>query len=160
MKLKFAFAALLAASSFSAMAADQTVTISTGAATNFYGITTPTEGLLDGGSDTISFVGLDEGTYSVKLSFSSLDASITSATLNGVTGFLHTDSISFGSFKYTSLSPFTLVLNGTLDAGATAAAYSGQINVTAVPEPETYAMMLGGLGLVGFMARRRKSKAA
>ena len=29
--------------------------------------------------------------------------------------------------------------------------------VAAVPEPETYAMMLAGLGLVGFMARRRKS---
>ncbi|WP_086146580.1 PEP-CTERM sorting domain-containing protein [Janthinobacterium sp. GW458P] len=29
--------------------------------------------------------------------------------------------------------------------------------VAAVPEPETYAMMLAGLGLVGFMARRRKA---
>lgn len=28
---------------------------------------------------------------------------------------------------------------------------------TAVPEPETYAMMLAGLGLVGFAARRRKA---
>lgn len=27
----------------------------------------------------------------------------------------------------------------------------------AVPEPETYALMLGGLGLVGWMARRRKA---
>jgi hypothetical protein len=26
-----------------------------------------------------------------------------------------------------------------------------------VPEPETYAMLLAGLGLVGFMARRRKA---
>jgi hypothetical protein len=31
-------------------------------------------------------------------------------------------------------------------------------NVTAVPEPESYAMMLGGLGLMGLLARRRKAK--
>ncbi|WP_348698269.1 FxDxF family PEP-CTERM protein [Duganella fentianensis] len=30
------------------------------------------------------------------------------------------------------------------------------VNVSAVPEPETYAMMLAGLGLIGFAARRRK----
>ena len=30
----------------------------------------------------------------------------------------------------------------------------------AVPEPETYAMLLAGLGLTGFVARRRKAKAA
>ncbi|MCS0612217.1 FxDxF family PEP-CTERM protein [Massilia kyonggiensis] len=29
--------------------------------------------------------------------------------------------------------------------------------VSAVPEPQTYAMMLGGLGLLGFMARRKRS---
>mgnify|MGYP003342308399 FL=1 len=33
-------------------------------------------------------------------------------------------------------------------------------NLSAVPEPETYAMMLAGLGLLGFAARRRKQNAA
>lgn len=33
----------------------------------------------------------------------------------------------------------------------------GLSNVQAVPEPETYAMLLAGLGLIGFTARRRKT---
>lgn len=33
-------------------------------------------------------------------------------------------------------------------------------NVSAIPEPESYAMMIAGLGLLGFAARRRKQKAA
>nr|WP_307722124.1 PEP-CTERM sorting domain-containing protein [Duganella callida] len=32
------------------------------------------------------------------------------------------------------------------------------LDISAVPEPETYAMLLGGLALVGF-ARRRASRA-
>ena len=34
--------------------------------------------------------------------------------------------------------------------------YRISASVTAVPEPETYALMLAGLGMVGFMASRRK----
>lgn len=34
----------------------------------------------------------------------------------------------------------------------------GITSVTAVPEPETYAMMLAGLGLIGAIARRRRTK--
>jgi len=35
---------------------------------------------------------------------------------------------------------------------------SPSVTVTAVPEPETYAMMLAGLGLIGGIAHRRKQK--
>ena len=40
--------------------------------------------------------------------------------------------------------------NATLDFGQTGGV------ISAVPEPETYAMLLAGLGLIGFSARRRK----
>ncbi|MDP2070721.1 FxDxF family PEP-CTERM protein [Methylotenera sp.] len=36
--------------------------------------------------------------------------------------------------------------------------YLGGVSVAAVPEPETYAMLLAGLGLIGFAARRRKTQ--
>lgn len=41
--------------------------------------------------------------------------------------------------------------------GTIGAAYAGTISASAVPEPETYAMMMAGLGLMGFVAKRRKS---
>ncbi len=48
----------------------------------------------------------------------------------------------------------------TLDAAAAGTSIRGvsfaPTNIAAVPEPETYGMMLGGLGLIGFIARRRK----
>ena len=37
------------------------------------------------------------------------------------------------------------------------AAFGGAVTLVPVPEPETYGLMLGGLGLLGFLARRRKS---
>ena len=45
----------------------------------------------------------------------------------------------------------SLVFSSTQDAFEVA-----RFSITAVPEPETYAMMLAGLGLMGFVARRRK----
>ena len=54
----------------------------------------------------------------------------------------------FGSTMYVG---FTGATGGT-DADQRITSFS----VSAVPEPETYAMMLAGLGLVGFAARRRK----
>jgi hypothetical protein len=44
--------------------------------------------------------------------------------------------------------------------GSYNATLSFYAEVTPVPEPETYAMMLAGLGLLGVMARRRKQAQA
>lgn len=49
-----------------------------------------------------------------------------------------------------SLSPF--------DPGAGNTATFTLTQVPTIPEPETYAMLLAGLGLMGYMARRRRSK--
>jgi hypothetical protein len=38
--------------------------------------------------------------------------------------------------------------------------YLSSMTVAAVPEPETYAMLMAGLGVIGFMSRRRKARKA
>ena len=48
---------------------------------------------------------------------------------------------------------------GTFTGGVTitsGAAVTGDAAIATIPEPETYAMMLAGLALIGFLARRRK----
>lgn len=61
-------------------------------------------------------------------------------------------------FKYTSTGGL-LRNNATQTAFATTFNLSntGVLTVTAVPEADSYAMMLAGLGLVGYMVRRRKA---
>ena len=44
----------------------------------------------------------------------------------------------------------------TPNSGFVWAVHDGDVGAGLVPEPETYAMLLAGLGLLGFMARRRK----
>jgi hypothetical protein len=48
--------------------------------------------------------------------------------------------------------------SGTSTPGTYIAVFD--VNVAAVPEPESYAMLLAGLGLLGFVARRRKQQEA
>ncbi len=50
-----------------------------------------------------------------------------------------------------------LELRGTQDTGSVTADYGAKFVATAVPEPETYALMLAGLAGIGLMVRRKAS---
>ncbi len=75
------------------------------------------------------------------------------------------DAVQFFPFKgivQTSFSNNSAQISNTLN-GFEVAEGGGSINflsVTPVPEPETYAMLIAGLGLVGFVASRRGRKQA
>jgi hypothetical protein len=52
---------------------------------------------------------------------------------------------------------YTLQIKGTV-AGLAGGSYAGVLNIAnPVPEAESYAMLLAGLGFMGFISRRRKS---
>lgn len=53
---------------------------------------------------------------------------------------------------------YKLVVFG--DKSIAPASYGGTITVTPIPEPEIYAMMAAGLGIMGWFGRRRKQQAA
>lgn len=88
------------------------------------------------------------------------DINFTSVTLNGVA--LTLTSAGPVDYAYTSeplylSGPLTLVVVGTSGANAS---YSGTFNMAVVPEPETYALLMAGLGVIGFVARRRRKESA
>ena len=56
-------------------------------------------------------------------------------------------------------SDYRFVVTGDV-TGSLGGGYGGVLQAAPVPEAETYAMMLAGLGLVGFMARRRTRMSA
>jgi len=55
---------------------------------------------------------------------------------------------------------YSLAVSGIAGAGAAGSSYQVQLNTAPVPEPHEWAMMLAGLGVVGWAARRRQATAA
>lgn len=74
---------------------------------------------------------------------------------NTLPGVHPTDSWSLSAYSLTSGS-YALKVDGKV-MGSGGGAFGGDLVVASVPEPETYGMMLAGLGVVGFLARRRKA---
>lgn len=82
------------------------------------------------------------------------DASTTSETFSGLSGVVAFETLSLNS-SFQNLTSVTVTANG---ANYVRALYDNfTVNTAAVPEPATYSMMLMGLGLIGFMASRKKS---
>jgi hypothetical protein len=109
------------------------------------------------GAAAISSVYFNPHTLSVAFPVSFTTFSLINQSNNQtVTGTIGPSYFAYlGAGGLTANTHYALNVIGTVSS-LTGGSYNGSITVTPVPEPQTWAMMLGGLGLIGFMSFRRR----
>ncbi len=120
------------------------------------------------GGQTISQIKFDYFTYyeSIYTTTSTNDwalwnglSLISSGTMSAIGGPVNTDKPVGDPFELDLTPGLYSALRLTFDNNTAMGFDNFSVTaVPAIPEPETYALMLAGLGVVGFMARRRKAK--
>lgn len=111
-------------------------------------------GYQDGVSVTLNFqTNLD--TYRISLSDVGTTQTTDFGTTTGLASY-HGFGLDGGGEYFTGFSIYTVPENARGFGLSTVAYGSVPAMTQPIPEPETYALMLAGLGVVGFVARRRK----
>lgn len=107
----------------------------------------------EGGASVISNF-LKGNVFNVAFTDFSLWDNTTSTLVGGGPTSGNLSTFDFGSISAVS-DVFRLHVEGDVGNLLKPAGYAGNLSISPVPEPETYAMLLAGLGLIGFSARRR-----
>ncbi|MYN29062.1 FxDxF family PEP-CTERM protein [Duganella levis] len=97
-------------------------------------------------SAVLSTIGFEPSQY---ITFSSVKLNGIALTLSN----LNPGVLAYTPSEFALSGPITLTVVGSSGGNAS---YSGTINLTVVPEPEGYALMLAGLGVVGYISRRKR----
>ena len=161
---------LLAAAATLALAgaasAAGTPTFSFDSATNSFTFGSNGIGANQAGSDTFTISNATTGLSEVPMYFYEGDLSGSGLSLMKVM-FGTTDvtgapkSTGWGDINSNAMVQLPITVTVDWKSGplrtANSANYQGSVLLSPVPEPETYAMMLAGLGALGFLARRRNS---
>jgi hypothetical protein len=96
--------------------------------------------------------------FGTPVSFSLQPVSFSSASVGSLLGDADASAAGF-SFSNVGAGSYVVKASGFLSGTAQIQGtgfVGANFSVTAVPEPESYALMLAGLGLVGVLSRRRK----
>jgi len=84
---------------------------------------------------------------------SKLNLNDTSSSASGAYQLTFSNLVASTSYTLSLVGKWT----GVQDSGKWALTSAPSVSITPVPEPETYAMFLAGLGVIGMIARRRKA---